>query len=68
MSTNTFMKTSKFEKAMGGFVKYGDKVLRIVKRREPEATFSMRFLVSCYANNVLPSIAAKTIISSHRDI
>jgi UDP-galactopyranose mutase len=57
-----------FVVAMKKFTNYGSKVAALVKDREPRATFSLRFITTCYGSNVTPGMAADIIVTTHRQL
>lgn len=57
-----------YKQAFKQFVAYGNKVVKSVARQEPKATFSMRFIMNCFGNNVPYTRCANNIVSSWRDL
>ncbi len=57
---------SKFEKAVKGFQKYGDKVIAIVRKKlDDNEIISCDTIGRCYSMNIPPSICAKAILRLH---
>lgn len=56
-----------FNRFLVPFQRYGFKVISMVRRREPAAKFSMRFIALCYGSGIKASIAADQIVKSHID-
>jgi hypothetical protein len=55
-----------FDRAITQLTMYGYQVIKILKREEPKATFTMQFLASCFGNRVSPGTCARSIIREHR--
>ena len=61
---NNIMKS--FQSVVGSFATYGDRVMKILKRKEPNAEFTMQFLASCYGHGISPTVAANAIIKNYK--
>lgn len=61
-------KTVTLQKTITAFHNYGLRVVGKVRRLEPKATYSMRFLALCYGSGLSVSQAAQHIVQSHQDV